>query len=139
MTAKEYLNELRGRNARIKALEERRKYYLTLATRQTSSVNDAPASASHAGSKVEEYSCRIADLAKVAGNRIAGYALLTRRIEEQINALRDIRYRDVLTYRYINEWSWLRIAREMHYSKDHVWSLHREALSEFERLHLNSK
>lgn len=51
----------------------------------------------------------------------------------KIMALEDERYREVLQYRYINEWSWDKIAREMHYSPDWVWELHGKALLGIDR------
>ena len=49
-------------------------------------------------------------------------------ITTAINELEDWRYRDVLIYRYINNYIWERIADSMSYTRQHVTRLHGYAL-----------
>ena len=56
--------------------------------------------------------------------RIEGYAALVRDAEELIDALEDGQCREVLRYRYLNGWSWQRIAGHMHYTQDWLWRVH---------------
>ena len=62
--------------------------------------------------------------------RIERYAELVREIEGVIDAVEDAQYRDVLRYRYLNGWTWKRIAERMHFSQDWVWRLHARAMQQ---------
>ena len=53
-------------------------------------------------------------------------ALAQRR--EQIDGVGDERLKTLLTMRYINGWTWDKIAIEMHYERTSVFGLHRKAL-----------
>ena len=55
---------------------------------------------------------------------------IRRSIVETINALRKENERSVTRYRYINNWSWNRIAKEMHYSEQYVKNIHGDALND---------
>lgn len=130
MTAKEYLSQLRRKNAKINSLIARQRRYRDLANRRTAAYRDGPSGGQAASSMVEDNVCKIVDLEREINRRIDEYVDLTREIEGRIQSLEDERYRDVLQFRYINEWSWPRIAEEMHYCLDWVWRLHGRALQE---------
>ena len=55
-------------------------------------------------------------------------------IRQAVERVTDSRSRRLLKMRYLDGWGWRRIARAMHYSEDHMWTLHREALRELERI-----
>lgn len=76
----------------------------------------------------EEGRARMRALASQIETRVAAYAEKVRQIEGAIDAVEEARYREVLRYRYLNGWSMKRIAREMGYSEDWVYRLHRRAL-----------
>lgn len=67
---------------------------------------------------------KIIDLEREIDRRIDEYVDLTREIETAIDRIDDDRYRDILRFRYINGWSWERIAREMHYDRRQITRLH---------------
>ena len=77
---------------------------------------------------MEEYACKLADLEMEIDRRIDQYVDLTREIEAAIDAVEDPRYRELLRFRYVNGWSWLKIANEMHMSEDWVKHMHGWAL-----------
>ena len=134
MTPKEYLSQLRWKNAKINSLLARQQRYRELATRRTAVYRDMPGGGRRGSSSVEEYVCKIVDMEREIDRRIDEYVDLTREIEGRIRTLEDERYRAILCFRYINEWSWVKIAREMNYSLDWVWELHGRALREFGRI-----
>lgn len=76
---------------------------------------------------------KIIDLEREIDRRIDEYVDLTREIETAIDRIDDDRYRDILRFRYINGWSWERIAREMHYDRRQITRLHGLALLEIEK------
>ncbi|MBR1820443.1 MAG: hypothetical protein IJ769_02340 [Clostridia bacterium] len=111
MTAKEYLSQAKRQDRRIGALLDRQRRYHELA-----------------GSCGENGRARMLELEKELDERIGAYAALVREIEGVIDAVGDAQYRDVLKYRYLNGWSWQRIAERMYFSQDWVWRLHARAL-----------
>ena len=128
MTAKEYLRQLSRKDARIKALLERQRRYRELAERRTAVYRDMPGGGKKRVSPVEEYAVKIVDLEREIGRRIDEYVDLTREIEAVIDKVGDDRYRDILRFRYVNGWSWERIAREMHYDVKWLYKMHGRAL-----------
>lgn len=127
MTAKEYLNQARGMQLRVEALEERIARLRSRAERMTARYGAAPGgSGRNAG--LEAGVAKIVDLERELTRRVAAYAELIAGIERAIDAVPDPRQRDLLKFRYLNGWSWRKIAREMHLSEDRVWHLHGEAL-----------
>ena len=132
MTAKEYLRQLTRKDVRINALIERQQRYRELAARRTAVYRDAPG-ARRRTSSVEEYTAKIIDLEAEIDRRVDEYVDLTCEIETVIDRVEDDRYRDILRFRYINGWSWERIAREMHYDRRQVTRLHGLALLEIEK------
>lgn len=134
MLAKVYLGQLRFKNAKINSLLARRQRYKDLASRSTAVYRDMPGGGRRGSSSVEEYVCKIVELEREIDRRIDEYVDLTREIDALIRSVADERYRAVLTLRYINEWSWTKIAQEMNYSVDWVWKLHGRALLEFDRV-----
>lgn len=38
-------------------------------------------------------------------------------------------WRNVLEFRYINGWSWSRVAEKMHYGRSTVWRIHKKAMN----------
>ena len=127
MTAREYMRELLRRSARIDALHERQRHYIALAERMTASYSGMPGGRRQA-SRVEEYACKAADLARELDRRIDEYVDLVREAERLISRLPDERYRDVLTYRYLNGWRFPRVARAMGYERKYIYRLHEQAL-----------
>lgn len=115
MNAKEYLARATRMDRRISALMERRRRYAEMAlclepTRRAG----------------------IEALEGELGQRVESYAAIIREIEGAIDALDSARDRDVLCFRYLNGWSWQRIAAEMCLSKDRLWHLHARALEAME-------
>ena len=133
MTAKEYLRQLSRKDARINALIERQRRCRELAERRTAVYRDTPGGGRRCSSSVEEYVVKIIDLEREIDRRIDEYVDLTREIETAIDRIDDDRYRDILRFRYINGWSWERIAREMHYDRRQITRLHGLALLEIEK------
>ena len=117
MTAKEYLSQARQLDRRILALLYRQRKYHELGAWRA-----RYAETKGVGAMVE--------LEKEIDERIAEYAAKVFEIEAVIDAVADQQYRDVLRYRYLNGWSWQKIAERMHFSQDWLWHLHARALAQ---------
>ena len=132
MQPKEYLRQLQRRDARINALIERQRHYYDLATRITPGYRTDGGGPSGHSSRVADCASKIADLEREIDRRIDEYVDLTREIEAAIDRIPDGRYRDVLRFRYVNGWTWERIADEMGYDLRWVHRLHGQALAMIE-------
>lgn len=127
MTAREYLQQARGMMSRLEAMNERRQRYEDLATSATAHYRSGPGG-THRVSSVEEYAIKMADLSAEMNIRASIYAEALREIETAIDAVPNQTYRDVLRLRYLNAWSWNRIARATHYADSYLYQVHRNAV-----------
>lgn len=127
MTAKEYLRQYRKLAADIDSKYEEIRQLRERATRLSpSAMFDRDGGVSD---KVGRTAARIADLERDIRERVNGLVKLQGEITGVIDSIGDPNIRAMLTYRYINGWSWRKIAARMHYSEDHVTCyLHRKAL-----------
>lgn len=128
MTAREYVEQARGMRVRLEALEERRRHYEDLATNATAHYRAGPGGGTRRVSSVEEYAVKLADLSRDMAVRADIYAEALRGIEAAIDAIDDPVKRDVLKLRYLNGWSWCKIAKTLHFTDRYVYKLHGWAL-----------
>lgn len=127
MTAKEYLKRYRTLNAYIDCKLEEVAQLRELSTRiSPTAMFDRNGNVSD---KVGRTAAKIVDLEAEIDREVDELVEMRKEIEETISMIEDIDIRTVLEYRYINGFSWRRIAYTMHYSEDHVTCyLHRKAL-----------
>lgn len=86
------------------------------------------------GSGVEDKAIALIAIQKELEFKIIDYHEARARIETQIASLPDKRYRDILTYRYVDQLSLREIADVMGYSYDRVRHMHGLALLCFQRM-----
>ena len=129
MTAKEYLNRYRRLNAYIDCKLEEAAQLRELATRLSPmAMFDRNGNVSD---KVGRTAVKIVDLEREIDRDVDELVEIRSEIMRTISSVPDIEIRTMLEYRYINGWSWRKIALKMHYSEDHVTCyLHRKALKE---------
>lgn len=128
MTAKEFLRGIQGHEKRIKALLEKKRDYYDMAMQGTGRKEAVRTGGTNQSSRVENAVCRLIELEKDLDKEIDRLIDETKLAKEMIAGLEDSRHRDILTYRYLNGWSWDKIAREMDYERRYVLKLHGEAL-----------
>lgn len=128
-TIKELLQGIRSNNLRIKALQERRYEYYTMALRgqDFNKVRTSGTNSFH--SQTEDAVLRLQDLEQDMCDTIIKYTEDIKLAEQFINSLTDVRQRDILTFRYINGWSWQKIASLMNYERTQIWRIHGVALT----------
>lgn len=137
MRAKQYLMQLGSIDhdiaAKKRQLERLREDSYTL---RGISYDGARVQSSPTGSGVEDKAMALTMTQKALETMIIDYHEMRARIETQISAIPDKRYRDILTLRYVDQMSLNGIAAEMGYT--HVWTrkLHGYALLAFERMWL---
>ena len=80
-------------------------------------------------SKMADIVIKYVDMEREINADIDAYIDLKREIRETIQAVEDIRYRAILTYKYILRYTLERIAKEMNYSISQTKRLYRRALA----------
>ena len=133
MTAKEYLRRYRRLSEYIDCKYDEIRRCRELAAKCTpSAMFDRNGSVSD---KVGNAAARIADLEAQIRDEAAELVRVRGEIVRAIDSLDDLDMRVMLTYRYINGWSWRKIAAKMNYTEKHITGyLHRKALREVEKL-----
>jgi len=133
MTAKEYLKRYRTLNAYIDCKLEEVAQLRELSTRiSPTAMFDRNGNVSD---KVGRTAAKIVDLEREIDREVDELVEMRKEIEETISKIEDIDIRTVLEYRYINGFSWRRIAYTMHYSEKHITGyVHRKGLQEIEKL-----
>lgn len=130
MEARNLLSSVKNNNLRIKALMERRYDYYTMALHGRDFADNRTPS-NQPGSGVEAAVSALHDLECEIGERIEDLTQLTRRTEALIDRIPDIKHRDLLKFRYYNNWSWNKVARAMNYERTQIWRIHNDALAAF--------
>lgn len=127
MTAKEYLNRYRHINNYIDCKLDQVAQLRELATRLSpTAMFDKNGNVSD---KVGRTVAKIVDMERKIDRDIDDLSALRDEISKTINQISDTDIRTVLEYRYINGWSWQKIATKMNYTRDHLTGyLHRKAL-----------
>ena len=133
MKVKEYLHQLNWMDKRINALLERKERYKDYACRAIGVRNATRLSGTDQRSQVDDYVCKLIDLESDINRLIDEFVDQTRETERIISSLPDYRHRDILTWRYLNGWSWDKIFETMDYAPTRVFELHGYALREFQK------
>ena len=127
MTAKDYLLRYRDINARIDSKLEEISRLRETATRLSPTAmfnNNGDIS-----DRVGRTAAKIVDIEREIDGEINDLVVIRKEIEETIAAVDDADCRLLLSLRYLNGYSWRRIASKMLYSVDNVTGyLHRKAL-----------
>lgn len=127
----EYLTQIKRLESRVDSLRERRTRYRDMATMITPRYSSQPSGGGNGESRQERYAVKLLELEEEMRARGEEYVELVREAERAISALPDRRWRDVLTYHYVNGWTIPRVARAMNYARETVYRLHAEAMVHF--------
>ena len=115
MTAKEYLSQARTLDMRIKSKLQQIESLNDLATSCTTVYSDMPRNPNRGGSKVERAVLKIIEVEDS----------LKRDVEDLV----ELQKETLLEKRYLCFLSWEKIAVDMHYSIQHIFRMHDQALS----------
>ena len=131
MTAKEYLNQAFYLNRQIKA-KEKRLEWLREITPGPSMVfsEEAKVKGKPGNSAVENAALKVVDLEEEISSDILRLVELIKEIEAKIRSVDSSEMRTILEMRYLSFMSWEEIAGRMRYHSNHVFYLHRKALSQ---------
>lgn len=129
MTTKAYLGQARFLDMRIKSKIQQIDSLRELATSCTAVMSDMPKSPNHGESKVERCVMKIIEVQEGLKDDIDSLVELKKAIMATIHAVEDVELQTLLEKRYLCFLSWEKIAVEMHYSIQHIYRMHDEALS----------
>ena len=83
------------------------------------------------GDRIQGAVEQLVELQEQLAGQLAALAQMRKKIEEEINGVEEPRLREILRLRYINGYTWERVAEEMNYSFRQVTRMHGDALNRF--------
>ena len=135
MSAKQYLRRIRYLDKTISSKLEMIETLHAQVTKTTSVLSETPKPQSpEEQDKLAATIAKIVDLKRYLRQELDEFITLKAEAIRLINSLEDSRHRLVLTYRYMNGYTWEQIAVCMHYTYQWVHCLHGKALREFEKV-----
>lgn len=127
---KKYLSRYLELQREIQRASEELSYWRGLAEKVTPTLTGMPR-ASCVSNKIEDAVIKIQEIEQKLRKDIIRMTLTRAAIEGCIeNTVSNALYRSVLKYRYINGMKWEDIADRMHYSIQHIYDVHNQALKE---------
>ena len=125
MTVKQWLWRYSNADHRIDSLLQQRQEVYDRLTKITAALDSESVSSTKDPHKFDE----LADLDVFIRQRVSQSMSIRLEITTAIEELEDWRHRDILTYRYINGYTWEQVADIIHMSVRHVTRLHGDALA----------
>ena len=126
---KDALKAIRGTERRINALTEARARLRAVVTRATASYSGMPGGSAN-GDRMLSYMERLEEIDRQLQELAGEYLDLKSGAIDAIRSLGNPRYRDVLTFRYVNGWTWRKIARTLYCDVSTARRWHAAALRE---------
>ena len=127
MTTKEYLRQYINAKNRFKSLSDEMIEIRSAATRITPVISDMPP-CSHVNDKIALSVEKLDECAKKLEEEAKRMQNAMDDVQNVINSISNPTYRQVLTYRYINGYTWEQIAVKMNYTYRNITRLHGKAL-----------
>lgn len=132
MTAKEYLQQARFLDNRIKSKVQQIASLNDLATQCTATISDMPRSPNHGSSRMEDAIIKIVSLQEEINADIISLVELKREIVAVIKRLSNVERQTVIEKRYLCCESWEQIAVDLNYSSPQIYRIHDAALDEID-------
>ena len=117
MTAKAYFQAVLAAERELKLIRAKIRHYEDIGLSITGGSLDAPVVChSRGASRVEAAAMGIFDATKALETQAAEYVKVIQAAEKVISQIRQERYRQILTLRYLAGWSWRSISDELRYN-----------------------
>lgn len=131
MNIKQYLSQAQHIERNIEAKREDIARMRARLTDGTAQISDMPRGGGQHG--LDDAIARIIEYEEYVNREIARLCDLKTEIRDVIASVSNPVHRELLELRYINGYSWRRVAKAMHYSSDRIWHLHSDALKALSR------
>lgn len=135
MTAKEYLQQVKRKDAAINNLQRDKEGLIAMMYSLGGAGEGERVQSSRNNDKFGTLYGRIDEKEHEITEKIDALVDFKLQVSDEINALPDERYISILHKRYISFESWERIAIDMQYNVRYVQHLHGQALVEFEKMY----
>lgn len=136
MTAKEYLNQIREKDALInKMIKQKENLKGMLYDIPSPGISERVQTSRSVNSRYEQLHAKISEKESMINEKTDELIDLRIKICEQINELPDDVHISVLYARYIELKAWKTIATEMKYNYNYLFHIHGAALSEFYKMY----
>ncbi|MFA6729865.1 MAG: DUF1492 domain-containing protein [Eubacteriales bacterium] len=134
MNTKTYLSQARYLDMRIKSKLQQIESLNELATSCSSVLTGMPRNPNNGGSRMADAVCKMVDLQNELKQDIEMLVDLKKEIMNTIRMVTDAEQQTLLEKRYLCFLTWEKIAVEMHYSIQHIYRMHDEALNNVESI-----
>lgn len=135
MTAKEYLQQVKRKDAAINNLQRDKEGLIAMMYSLGGAGEGERVQSSRNNDKFGTLYGRIDEKEREITEKIDSLVDFKLKVSEEINELEDSRYIEILHKRYISFESWERIAIDLDYTVRHIQHLHGQALIEFQKLY----
>lgn len=135
MTAKEYLQQVKRKDAAINNLQRDKEGLISMMYSLGGAGEGERVQSSRNNDKFGTLYGRIDEKEREITEKIDALVDFKLKVSEEINALPDERYIAVLYKRYIDFSSWEQIAVDMQYNIRHVQRLHGQGLIAFDKMY----
>ena len=134
MSALEFLKQYRVCMVRIRKLEGQIQELDDLMSHITPEMSSDRVQSSHPPDKLGQLVAKKVDLVTQLMGEIDEAIEVMNEIEEVINKVEPVGYQMILQKKYIEGKTWEQVAREVCYSSQWIWILHRRALAEVDKI-----
>lgn len=134
MTAREYLEQARFLDTRIKSKVNQIQDLEDLATSTSTVLSDMPKNPIPSTSRMADVVCKIIDLQTELKQDMNKLLDLKKEILSTVKCVLNVEHQTVLEKRYLCYESWEQIAVDLGYSSKHIFKVHNAALDDVELL-----
>ena len=135
MQAKEFLLQVQRAEKELKAIGAKRRHYEDLAQSIGAKMSSTVVQTSGNSSKTETAAIGLYEMTKLLEEKEKEYCETIKKAEELIAKIRQDKFRDILTYRYLCNWSWKSIRDQLGYKDEKsVFRCHGYALRELQKV-----
>ena len=131
MKAKDYFRQIRSIERELKLLRARIRHFNDIGLSITGGTMDSPVvSHSRGSSRVETAAIGLYEAKSALERQVEEYVIRIREAEQMVGFLANERYRQILTLRYLADWTWKSISDELGYrDPKSVYKAHGYALN----------
>lgn len=135
MKAKDFMLQVQEAEEELKLVAAKRRHFQDVMLSIGAKMSSTAVHASNNASKTETAAIGLWETTKLLEEKEQEYVAMIKKAEELIAKLKQKKFRQVLTYRYMCNWSWKSIRDQMDYKDEKsVYRCHGYALKELQKL-----